>query len=150
MKHTAITVLVAAAVLLMLYPFWGLLYPQSYAAMLATEHTMAVAVTPDQVRRAAAMNWAANGLLASCFVCLAGFIAKPARTLHARWAAGCLLAYPAVRSLSEAIRQQTLNVHGADTPFALSLSVNDLFYVLMGIALLGIAATAARPKMTAH
>ncbi len=141
MRPTAIFVLVASAILLMLYPFWGLLHPQSYEAELAAHYAFAEGVRPHQVQRSAAMVWAPNGILASCFVCLAGFVANPARTLHARWAGGCLIAYPFVRTAIEAWSGLNLTSHAPDAEVTVVFSSDKLLFLVMGLALFGIAST---------
>ncbi len=141
MQRFAISVLVAVAALLMLYPLWGLLGPESYVLLLYAEFGLSGDVAPDLVQRSAAMNWASNGILASSFVCLAGFVADPTRTIHARWAAGCLIAYPFVRATVLAWMGFTLTSHTEDPEFIWFLRVEDTVYLVFGIALLGILAS---------
>lgn len=146
MKLTAIVVLLAAALMLMVYPFWGLLHPESYEPILLAEFGMAEGVAPDLVQRSAAMNWAPNGILASSFVCLAGFVANPARLIHAHWAGGCLIVYPFVYAIFEAWSGYNLTSRSSDAEFTLFLGGKQLVYIAFGMAVLGIASGIPRPE----
>lgn len=151
MQRTAIILLIITAVLLMAYPFWGLLHPQTYVLNLAAHFPYADGVGDHQVRRSAALVWAPNGILASCLVCLAGFVANPTRTLHARWAGACLIVYPFVRTTVDAYIGLNLTAHTAEPEFVFVVGPEKLFFLLVGVILLGLASAlstqeTARPE----
>ena len=142
MRLTATLTLIAAAVVLMLYPFWGLLHPQSYETVLLAEFGLAEGVSPGQVRRSAAMNWAPNGILASAFVCLSGFVRHPGRSLHARWSGGCFIVYPFLRAAIDAWSGFNLTSYTPEPEFTLFFSGEDLVYVVFGVVFLALTSTA--------
>ena len=150
MKLTAIIVLATTALLLMLYPLWGLLHPESYGAVLQAEFDLTESIAPDLVQRSAAMNWAPNGILASAFVCLAGFVARPGRRIHAHWAGGCLIVYPLVRSIADGLSGLNLTSHSPEPEFALFFGGENLVYMVFGLAVLGIASAMPLPEETEH
>ncbi len=142
MKLTASIILVAAAVLLMLYPLWGLLHPQSYEAVLLAEYGLTDTTSPDQIRRSAAMNWAPNGILASAFMCLSGFVRQPERGIHARWAGGCFIAYPFLRAAIDAWSGFNLTSHTPAPDFTLFFGGEDTVYLVFGVVFLALASQA--------
>lgn len=143
MRLAAIILLGLGAAALMAYPLWGLLSPETYAHELKAHYAYGEGASDMQIRKSAAMVWAPNGLLASAFVCLAAFTATPRRTAHARWAGACLIAYPFVRTLVEALSGLNLTLHVEGVEVAAQFSSEKLVYIAFGVALLGIAS--ARP-----
>lgn len=139
MKTGARSILLLGGALLLLYPFWGLLYPLSYVTELSEHYAFAEGVSPGQVRASAAMLWISNGVIAFAFFSLARYISFPSRARYVRFAAAGLILYPFCRTLVEVWSGINLTSHATGVEVSVNISSEKLFFIVFGLALLGIS-----------
>ncbi|SHG97105.1 hypothetical protein [Ferrimonas marina] len=144
MKKFAVGVLILTAVLLLLYPLWGLLSPQSYAPELMAHYSYGEGATMEQVQRSAALLWLSNGVLALGLIVLSLFLLRPGKLTWLKLAGYCLVLYPFVRAAVVVLSGLNLTSHIEDAEVALQISSEHLFYLVVGIALLGLASVQAK------
>lgn len=140
MKLSAGIILWIGGALLLAYPFWGILYPDSYAQELSQHYAYAEGVSAGQVKSSAAMLWLSNGVIALGFFFLAAFISRPEKSLYAKLAGTSLILYPFFRTFVEVWSGLNLTSHASGVEVPVEFSAEKLFFVAFGIALLGLAA----------
>lgn len=141
MKTTARLILMFSAALLLLYPFWGLLNPSSFVSELAEHYAFAEGVSSGQVRASAAMLWISNGVIAIALFALAQYISLPTKAAHARLAGAGLILYPFFRTLVEVWSGLNLTSHATGVEVSIHLSSEKLFFVIFGLAVLGLSSS---------
>lgn len=86
-----VTVLLVSALMLVVYPIWGLVDPTTFLQELVEQFPLAENASSDQVRRAAYYMLVSNGVLVVALLLLVQFITRPERYRSANWGAVCLL-----------------------------------------------------------
>ncbi|MCL1038694.1 hypothetical protein L2750_16315 [Shewanella submarina] len=131
-------ILMLAALLLMTYPLWGLLQPQSYLNELLETYPQATEASDGQIRQSSLILWLSNGVLAAALVMIARFIGQPHRYRIGRFGAALIGFYPLVLSISEVFIGLSLTSHLQDASVALELNASKLFYLVFAVMLFGI------------
>lgn len=141
MRFTARAMLLFAGALLLVYPLWGLLSPESYFTEELSQHYIyAEGVSLSQIRHSAAMLWLSNGIIALALIQLASFVSNPQMLLPARIAGIALIVYPVARTVVETWVSLILTSHASGIEVPLQFSSEKLFFVVFGVAVLGVAA----------
>jgi hypothetical protein len=138
--------LMLSAALLVAYPFWGIISPESYALELQEHYAFGSGATNGQIMKSAAMLWISNGVLALSFIFLVLYIRRPGAT---RWAylAGLFIAlYPVFRTLVEVWSGLNLTSHVENTPIEIEFSSDKAFYFVFGFAIAGMASAFLRDR----
>ena len=136
--------------LLLLYPFWGLVSPTSYVAELSEHYAFAEGVSSNQVRASAAMLWISNSVIALAFFSLAQYISFPKRELYAKLAGVGLILYPFLRTLVEVWSGINLTSHAVGVEVSVTFSSEKLFFIVFGLALLGVASAWAEHNKSSN
>lgn len=139
MKTTAVVTLWLSLILTLIYPLWGLLDPASYAKELADHYAYAEGVSDAQVRYSAAMLWISNSVMAFSFFALARCISGEDKLQHLSRAGVALVLYPFARILVEVWSGINLTSHTEDVEAAIQISSDKMFFIVFGLALLGIS-----------
>lgn len=139
MRIAARSILLLGGTLLLLYPFWGLVFPASFETELSEHYAFAEGVSFNQVRMSAAMLWISNGIIALSFFSLSQYISHPTRALYAQLAGVGLILYPFFRTLVEVWSGINLTSHAAGVEVSIDISSEKLFFIVFGLALLGVA-----------
>lgn len=138
MKIFSQVVLGISAVLLLAYPFWGILAPESYAMELQQHYPFGEGATTAQIAVSAAMLWASNGILALSFLLLALFIQHPQSRNLITTGGFLLVLYPFVRTAVEVYSGLNLTSHVEDVPVGVEFSSEKALYIVFGIAMIGL------------
>ena len=139
MKKSARAILWIGGALLLLYPFWGIFYPESFSEELSQHYAFAEGVSSNQVRISAAMLWLSNSVIALGFFFLAAYISRPAKEIYAMLAGIALILYPFARTFVEVWSGLNLTSHATGIDVAIEFSSEKLFFVVFGLSLLGLA-----------
>ena len=139
MKITAVVALWLSLILMLIYPFWGFLDPASYARELAQHYAYAEGVSDSQVRFSAAILWISNGVMAFSFFAMARAISGEDKLRHLSRAGAAMVLYPFARILVEVWSGINLTSHAEDVEVAIELSSDKMFFIVLGLALLGIS-----------
>ena len=139
MKKAAVVTLWLGLILTLIYPFWGLLDPASYAKELAEHYAYADGVSDAQVRHSAAIVWISNGVMAFSFFALARCISAEDKLRHLSRAGAALVLYPFARILVEVWSGINLTSHAEDVEVAIQISSDKMFFIVFGLALLGVS-----------
>ncbi|MBY5992942.1 hypothetical protein [Ferrimonas balearica] len=150
MKPLASILLVLSAALLLIYPLWGLLSPESYAEELMAHYVYAEGFELGKVQLSAALLWLSNGVLALSLVALAVFLYRPHNSALLQRSGLALALYPFVRAFVEVRIALNLTAHVDDAAVTLSISAEKLFYLVMGIGLMAIAKVVSAPGASRH
>jgi len=137
MCNVARFLLLLGGVGLLAYPMWGLLDPSSYTAELRDHYAFAEGVSSAQVRTSAMILWLSNGVLALAFFSTSQYIKYPTGPGLAKTAGIALILYPFVRIVVEVWSGVNLTSHVEDTSISIELSAENAFYIIYGMALLG-------------
>ncbi len=86
-----------------------------------------------------AMLWISNGIIALSFFSLSQYISHPTRALYAQLAGVGLILYPFFRTLVEVWNGINLTSHVAGVEVSIDISSEKLFFIVFGMALLGVA-----------
>ena len=139
MRRTAQTFLIIGAIGLLLYPLWGLLYPDAYSAELVAHYSHAPGFSDSQVRKTACVVFVSNAVLALAFILLVAYLSNIARAGLAVVTGILLIFYPFVRTAGEAWGGIILSSHVSEAAVSASFSTEKLIYVAFGMAIMGIS-----------
>ena len=126
-----------SALLLILYPAWGILDPQSYLSELLETFPYAEAANQSQVKVSAGILWISNSLLAFSFVCLSRYIDNPKVQRNAKISSIALICYPVVLTLGDVWIGTVLSRQLEGGAVAVEFSGQKLFYIVFGLAIWG-------------
>lgn len=143
MKLVACVVLCSAVLMLLLYPLWGVLDPNSFSKELSENHVSASSAALSQIQHAATILWLSNTILAFALGQLALFVSRPYKLSAARIAGTTLIVYPFARSCVDVWMGIVLTSHVPGKGIAIEFSAEKLFFVVFGMAVLGIASAIA-------
>ena len=130
--------LYVVALAILVYPFWGIVAPQSYLVELLETYPLAKQANSSQIKLAAGQLLISNVAFAFAIFLLAKFIQFPQQYYRAKYAAILFICYPFMLSLVEALNSAVLyeGVDGAH--FVVELSAMKLFYIVFGIIIIGV------------
>ena len=126
--------LVISALLLVLYPFWGIFYPESYANEIIQHHGYTEGFSLTQVKLAAAWQWPSNIILAAAFFLQFEFLKSPDNTRLGMISGICFVLYPFTRVFTEVMIEKTMLAQQINLVF----SSEKLFYVVIGLLVIGL------------
>lgn len=132
------TILIIACAALIIYPLWGLLNPDSYLHELLEEFPSVHKTSVNQIKLAALIQLVENVILASVFINLTRYIQTPTKSALLNFSACTLMIYPLLAMISNFFMGMALTQHLKQPLLHLELSAHALFYLVMGVALLGI------------
>ena len=130
--------LVFSALIIVLYPIWGIIDPQSYLIEILEVYPEAVDASDSQVRKAALLLLLSNLIIASALLYIAKFIASPNQYGLAKIAALCLIAHPFMLTIVEVISGSVLYKHLDSSNVSIEFSAIKMFYIIFGFAIIGI------------
>ena len=131
-------VLIVSALLVVVYPVWGLIYPTSYLPELVEVYPHAEGASVDQVKKAALILWLSNIILSLSLFLLALFIKKPQNYKLAKLSAIALIGYPIMLTIVEVLSSSVLYSHLDKAPVVVEFSAIKGFYIIFGLALIGV------------
>ena len=129
MRLATRSVLILSALVLIAYPMWGLLYPESYSNELTQHHDHALGFTLAQVRQASAWLWVSNCVLALSFLLFARFLIKPNSPKLGIGGGIALIVYPFARSFSEVMIGISMGAQGVDVV----VSSEKMLFIIIGL-----------------
>ncbi|WP_440876769.1 hypothetical protein [Thalassotalea sp. PLHSN55] len=127
------------AFLMVLYPFWGVIYPASYLNELVETFSFAQQAKPEQVQQAALLHLLPNSAFALALFCLAKFIQNPSYYKLAKFAALGFLLYPILLVIGDIFIASVLSQPDQQESVAIELSGQKLFYILLAMIVWAIA-----------
>lgn len=134
-------ILIISAVVVILYPVWGLIDPGSYLVEILESYPFANEASDSQVRQAALLLWLSNIMMSLALFFLAQFIRHPKNYYLAKYSAFTLIFYPIILTVVQIASGFILSSH-LDKPFlSLEFSAIKGFYMLFGLAVFGIYKT---------
>ncbi|WP_153914263.1 hypothetical protein [Shewanella sp. TC10] len=140
--------LITAAAIVVLYPLWGVLQPMSYMAELLEVYPFAKGANEAQIRIAAGLLLISNSIMGLSLVLISRYISYPISTHFLKLSALLLISYPLILSVVEVFSSKELSRH-LDSPIVtLEFSAIKLFYMVFGMALLGIFKTLKQTEPT--
>jgi hypothetical protein len=101
-----------------------------------------------QIRSSAAMLWLSNGVLAIAFISISRYINQPKQPAFATFAGLALITYPIVRTFVEVWSGTNLTSHIETASVSIELSSEKAFYIVYGMALIGIASARSEINMS--
>jgi len=131
-------VLLISALSLLIYPTWGLINPSSYLVEILEVYPHAEGVSETQVQKAALILFFSNFILCSALFFLAKFINNPQNYKFAKLSAIALICYPIVLTIVEIFTSSVLYSHLDNTSTVIEFSAMKLFYIIFGLAVVGI------------
>ncbi|MCU8037364.1 hypothetical protein ACRN98_01870 [Shewanella oncorhynchi] len=131
-------ILMLTAVLLCLYPVWGLVSPASYLQEILEVYPDAEEASHTQVRITAAILWISNLTLSFALLFIAKFIKQPQTYKFAKISSIALISYPFILTITEAISHSILYRHLEHPTLTIEFSAQKLFYFVFGLIILGI------------
>jgi len=117
---------------------WGLIYPSSYLLELLEVYPLAEDASEPQVQKVAIILWLSNFNLCLSFVFLALFISKPKCYKLAKLSALTLITYPIILTIVEIFSSSVLYSHLDKASVVIEFSAIKMFYIVFGLALVGI------------
>ncbi|WP_286265975.1 hypothetical protein [Thalassotalea atypica] len=127
-----------AALLILIYPIWGLVSPERYLLELLEVYPSAKDASMVQVKKAALMLWISNTVLSLSLLFLVMFIKQPEDYKFAKLSAIALFCYPIIQTVIEVFTSAVLYSHLDSGQAVVEFSAIKAFYLLMGLALVGI------------
>ncbi|GIU46817.1 hypothetical protein TUM4438_23730 [Shewanella sairae] len=135
-----------SAIMLLLYPLWGMLSPSSFLTELIEDYPNVLEAAASQVRVVALLFFIENGILATALFSLGQFISNSKDFGKLKTAGLLLLLYPVVKTVINTLGGIVLYIHLTETALIIELSTQTLFYGVMGLALIGISSSAKKAK----
>lgn len=141
MRLATRSVLIISAVVLIAYPLWGVLYPDSYSDELTQHHEHALEFTLAQIKQASAWLWISNGVLALSFLLFASFLARPGRARLGIGGGIALMVYPFARIFTEVMMATSMNAPGA----SIEISAEKILFIVFGLLKICLVQQIAQP-----
>ncbi|WNC73470.1 hypothetical protein RGQ13_05595 [Thalassotalea psychrophila] len=141
-------ILFFTAILIMLYPFWGIVEPASYLNELIETFPFAKGANDEQVLKSSLILLIPNSAIAIALIFLTKFISKPGSYGFAKVAAISLISFPILQSLADIFIASVLSQHVQDASVSIELSSQKLFYFLFGLAIWGIGKSQSEHNKT--
>ncbi|WP_299570490.1 hypothetical protein [uncultured Shewanella sp.] len=133
--------LITAAVVVALYPLWGVLQPMSYLAEILETYPFAKGANEAQIRIASGLLLISNSIMSLSLLFISFYITRPISTHFLKLSALLLISYPLILCVVEVFSSKELSRH-LDSPIVtLEFSAIKLLYMVFGIALFGIYKT---------
>ena len=140
MRLATRSVLIISAVVLIAYPLWGVLYPDSYSDELTQHHEHALEFTLAQIKQASAWLWISNGVLALSFLLFASFLGRPGRARLGIGGGIALMVYPFAQIFTE-VMMATSNAPGA----SIEISAEKILFIVFGLLTISLVQQIAQP-----
>lgn len=131
-------ILYFAAILIMLYPVWGVVEPASYLNELIETFPFAIGANDEQVLKSSLILLLPNAAIAIALIFLAKFISKPSSYVFAKVTAISLILFPILQTVGDIFIGSVLSQQVQGAFVAVELSSQKLFYFLFGLAIWGI------------
>ena len=126
--------LFVSSTLLMVYPLWGLLFPESFAVELTQHHAFSEGYSMSQVRFSAAWLWVPNTVLAIALLLQFKLLGSPRNTRLGVTSGICFILYPFTRIFSEVMVEKTMLAKS----IGIEISSEKLFFVIIGLMVIGL------------
>ena len=131
-------ILYFVAILIMLYPVWGIVEPASYLNELIETFPFAKGANDEQVLKSSLILLLPNSAIAISLIFLAKYISTPSSYVYAKITAMSLMLFPILQSVGDIFIGSVLSQHVQGASVAVELSSQKLFYFLFGLAIWGI------------
>jgi len=136
---TTVVILLIAAISLLVYPFWGLLEPESFRVELADHYAYDASATSTQIVNASYWLYFTNLPLSFALVFLAVYI----RNSSHRWcahAASVLIAFvPFAKVYASAEMGFILTSHTPGPTYVIEVSTEGLLYLLLALVIVAMS-----------
>jgi len=131
-------ILMLTAVLLCIYPVWGLVSPASYLQEILEVYPYAEQASHTQVRITAAILWISNLTLSLALLFIAKFIKQPQKYRFAKISSIALISYPFILTITETISNSILYRNLEHPTLTIEFSAQKIFYFVFGLIIWGI------------
>ena len=128
-------ILFLSAILIMIYPVWGIIDPSSYLNELIETFPLAKGASNSQVQKSSLILLLPNTVISIALIFIAKFISSPSSYSFAKIAAITLIFFPISQSIGDVFIGSMLSQHVSGSSVALELSSQKLFYCLFGLAI---------------
>jgi len=128
-------ILFFSAILIMLYPVWGIIDPASYLNELIETFPFAKGASDSQVQKSSLILLLPNITISIALVFIAKFISNPNSYSFANITAILLIFFPILQSVGDIFIGSVLSQHVQGSSVVIELSSQKLFYFLFGLAI---------------
>jgi len=135
-------ILFITATLILLYPIWGIIAPDSYLNELLDKFPFAIGASEAQIQQSSLILLIPSFFISISFVFIAKFMSNPKSYIYAKLAAIALVISPLLQSICEVFIGRILSQHLLDTQDAsisVGLSSISFLYILFGLVVWGIS-----------